>query len=159
MASVQITLSDDLGVDDRGAFYKAAGCLHDVIQSHRFQIVALLATEPPSYRGLGAMLGETAGVIQAMRPRQPHDLVRGQYAGEREERNVTNGSDKETFCALRLDIDSWRWAAGPSNSLRLTKQHRATTCKRGSWGPNEAGAPIAAYGRWYNPMLTDATSD
>ncbi len=76
MASVQITLSDDLGVEDRGAFYETAGCLCDVIQQNRFQIVALPAMEPPTCRGLGAVHGETADVFQAVRPPQPDDLVR-----------------------------------------------------------------------------------
>ena len=68
VASVQITLSEDFGVEGRGAFYETAGCLRDVIQNHLFQVVALLAMEPPTYRGFGAVHGETADVFQAMRP-------------------------------------------------------------------------------------------
>ena len=113
IASVQITLSEDFGVKGRGAFYESAGCLRDVIQNHLFQIVALLAMEPPSYRGFGAVHGETADVFQAMRPLQPDDLVRGQYAGYRKEPGVAAGSDVETYCALRLYIDSWRWEGVP----------------------------------------------
>ncbi len=113
VASVQITLSEDFGVGSRGAFYETAGCLRDVIQNHLFQIVALLAMEPPSYRGFGAVHGETAGVFQAMRPLKPGDVVRGQYAGYRREKGVARRSDVETFCALRLYIDSWRWAGVP----------------------------------------------
>jgi glucose-6-phosphate 1-dehydrogenase len=93
VASVQITLSEDFGVEDRGAFYETAGCLRDVIQNHLFQIVALLAMEPPSTRDFGA--------------------VRGQYDGYRKEPNVAKNSDVETFCALRLFIDSWRWEGVP----------------------------------------------
>lgn len=113
VASVQITLSEDFSVEGRGTFYETAGCLRDVVQNHLFQIVALLAMEPPTYRGFGAVHGETADVFQAMRPLQPDDLVRGQYAGYRKEPGVAKDSDVETFCALRLFIDSWRWAGVP----------------------------------------------
>ncbi len=113
VASVQITVSEDFGVEGRGAFYETAGCLRDVVQNHLFQIVALLAMEPPTYRGFGAVHGETADVLQAMRPLNPADLVRGQYAGYRKEPGVAKHSDVETFCALRLYIDSWRWEGVP----------------------------------------------
>ncbi len=113
VASVQITLSEDFGVQNRGAFYETAGCLRDVIQNHLFQIVALLAMEPPAGRHFGAVHSEKAKVFQAMRPLKPDDLVRGQYAGYRQERDVAKNSDVETFCALRLFIDSWRWQGVP----------------------------------------------
>jgi glucose-6-phosphate 1-dehydrogenase len=113
VASVQITLAENFGVENRGAFYESAGCLRDVIQNHLFQVVALLAMEPPAYRGFGAVHIEKAKVFQAMRPLLPDDLVRGQYASYRQEPNVTRNSDVETFCALRLFIDSWRWKGVP----------------------------------------------
>jgi len=113
VSSVQITLAEDFGVEGRGAFYETAGCLRDVIQNHLFQIVALLAMEPPIYRSFGAVHGETADVFRAMRPLKPSDLVRGQYTGYRSEPGVVKGSDVETFCALRLYIDSWRWSGVP----------------------------------------------
>ena len=113
VASVQITLSEDFGVEGRGAFYETAGCLRDVIENHLFQIVALLAMEPPTYRGFGAVHGETADVFQAMRPLNSRDVVRGQYTGYRKEAGVAKNSDVETFCALRLFIDSWRWEGVP----------------------------------------------
>jgi glucose-6-phosphate 1-dehydrogenase len=113
LASVQITLSEDFGVGERGAFYETAGCLRDVIENHLFQIVALLAMEPPSGRDFGAVHNEKAKVFQAMRPLKPDDLVRGQYAGYRKEPDVAKNSDVETFCALRLFIDSWRWEGVP----------------------------------------------
>jgi len=113
VASVQITLCEDFGVKGRGAFYETAGCLRDVIQNHLFQIVALLAMEPPIYQGYGAVHSEKAKVFQAMRELKPDDLVRGQYVGYRKEPGVTKGSDVETFCALRLFIDSWRWEGVP----------------------------------------------
>ena len=113
VASVQVTLSEDFGVGDRGAFYETAGCLRDVIENHLFQIVALLAMEPPAGRDFGAVHNEKAKVFQAMRPLTPDDLVRGQYAGYRKESDVAKNSDVETFCALRLFIDSWRWEGVP----------------------------------------------
>jgi glucose-6-phosphate 1-dehydrogenase len=113
VASVQITLSEDFGVGKRGAFYESAGCLRDVIQNHLFQIVALLAMEPPASRDFGAVHNEKAKVFKAMRPLKPGDLVRGQYAGYRLETDVAKRSDVETFCALQLFIDSWRWDGVP----------------------------------------------
>ena len=86
VASVQITLSENFGVESRGAFYETAGCLRDVIQNHLFQIVALLAMEPPTYRGFGAVHGKTTEVFKAMRALRPDDLVRGQYAGYHKEK-------------------------------------------------------------------------
>ena len=262
VASVQLTLSEDFGVQGRGKFYESAGCLRDVVQNHLFQIVALLAMEPPGYQGFDAVHAEKHKVFRAMRPLQPDDLVRGQYSGYREEPGVAKNSDVETFCALRLFIDSWRWEGVPwylrsgkclaqtvaevlvnlkpppqrlfddsaptdgrANYLRfrlspnsaialaarvkragkeftgdqrelflldeqpeqqapyerllgdaiagegalfaredcveaawavvdpvLTKYHRATPYKPGSWGPKQADALIAANGGWHNPM-------
>jgi len=83
VASVQVTLSEDFGVKGRGAFYESAGCLRDVIENHLFQIVALLAMEPPAERDFGAVHREKAKVLRAMRPLHRDDLVRGQYAGYR----------------------------------------------------------------------------
>lgn len=113
VASVQITMSEDFGVEGRGSFYETAGCLRDVIQNHLFQIVALLAMEPPAYRDYRAVHNEKSKVFQAMRPLNPADLVRGQYAGYRKEPGVAKDSDVETFCALKLYIDSWRWKGVP----------------------------------------------
>jgi glucose-6-phosphate 1-dehydrogenase len=113
IASVQITLSEDFGVEDRGSFYETAGCLRDVVENHLFQLVALLAMEPPCDRDFGAVHREKANVLRAMRPLTRDDLVRGQYAGYRKEPGVAKNSDVETFCAMRLFIDSWRWAGVP----------------------------------------------
>ena len=113
VASVQITMAENFGVKKRGAFYETAGCLRDVIENHLFQIVALLAMEAPATRDFGAVQAEKAKVFEAMLPLKPEDLVRGQYAGYRKEQDVARDSDVETFCALRLFIDSWRWAGVP----------------------------------------------
>jgi glucose-6-phosphate 1-dehydrogenase len=111
--SVQITLAESFGVGTRGSFYETAGCLRDVIENHLFQIVALLAMEPPVGRDYGAVQTEKAKVFCAMRPLAPDDVVRGQYAGYRKEPDVKRNSDVETYCALRLFIDSWRWNGVP----------------------------------------------
>jgi glucose-6-phosphate 1-dehydrogenase len=111
--SVQITMAEAFGVGGRGAFYETAGCLRDVVQNHLFQVVALLAMEPPTYRGFEALQTEKLDVFRAMRPLTPGDVVRGQFAGYRDEPGVAADSDVETFCALRLSIDSWRWAGVP----------------------------------------------
>ncbi|MEO8322204.1 MAG: glucose-6-phosphate dehydrogenase [Bradyrhizobium sp.] len=113
IANIQITLSEDFGVEDRGGFYETAGCLRDVIQNHLFQIVALLAMEPPAGRDFGAVHNEQAKVFQVMRSLTQDDVVRGQYAGYRKEPDVAKDSDIETFCALRLFVDSWRWEGVP----------------------------------------------
>ena len=113
VASVQITLAEKFGIKGRGAFYETAGCLRDVVENHLFQIVALLAMEPPADRDFGAVHTEQAKVFEAMRPLKSNDLVRGQYIGYRKEPHVAKKSDVETFCALRLFIDSWRWAGVP----------------------------------------------
>jgi glucose-6-phosphate 1-dehydrogenase len=113
VASVQITMSEDFGIGGRGAFYETAGCLRDVIQNHLFQVVALLAMEPPAGRDFGAVHNEKAKVFKAMRPLKPGDLVRGQYIGYRQEADVARRSDVETYCALQLSIDSWRWEGVP----------------------------------------------
>jgi glucose-6-phosphate 1-dehydrogenase len=113
IAGVQITLAEDFGVEGRGAFYESAGCLRDVIQNHLFQIVALLAMEPPAGRDYGAVQTEKAKIFESMRPLESSDVIRGQYAGYRKEPGVAKHSDVETFCALRLFIDSWRWEGVP----------------------------------------------
>jgi glucose-6-phosphate 1-dehydrogenase len=113
ISSVQITLSESFGVGTRGAFYESAGCLRDVIQNHLFQIVALLAMEPPAGRHFAAVQTEKATVFKAMRALKPDDMVRGQYAGYRQEQDVAKNSDVETYCAVRLFIDSWRWDGVP----------------------------------------------
>ena len=113
VANVQITLAENFGVSGRGAFYESAGCLRDVIQNHLFQVVALLAMEPPTFQGYSAVQSEKCKIFQAMRPLKPDDVVRGQYVGYRSEPGVAKRSDVETFCALKLFIDSWRWEGVP----------------------------------------------
>ena len=113
VASIQITLAESFGVEGRGAFYETAGCLRDVIENHLFQVLALLAMEPPTSRSFGALQSEKPDVFKAMQPLTAADLVRGQFVGYRKEPGVAPDSDVETFCALRLFVDSWRWAGVP----------------------------------------------
>jgi glucose-6-phosphate 1-dehydrogenase len=128
VASVQIVLAEQMGVAGRGAFYESAGCLRDVVQNHLFQVVALLAMEPPVHQGYGAVHSEKTKVFQAMRPLRSPDVVRGQYSGYRREAQVDRHSDVETFCAARLFIDSWRWERVPWY-LRAGKALRETVAE------------------------------
>ena len=117
--------SSDLG---RGAFYESAGCLRDVMQNHLFQIVALLAMEPPASRNFAAVNRHKADVFAAMRPLGADDILRGQYLGYRDEPQVARDSDVETFCALRVHVDSWRWGGVPWY-LRSGKRLPVTSCE------------------------------
>jgi glucose-6-phosphate 1-dehydrogenase len=121
IASVQITMAENFGVEGRGSFYDGVGALRDVIQNHLFQITALLAMEPPVGGGMEALRDEKERVFRAMDRVTPADLVRGQFEGYRNESGVAPNSDVETFAALRLHIDSWRWAGVPW-LLRAGKQ-------------------------------------
>ena len=128
ISSVQILLAEKIGGGGRCGFYESAGCLRDVVENHLFQVVALLAMEPPVYQGYGAVRSEKTKVFQAMRPLRSRDLVRGQYAGYLREPGVARNSDVETFCAARLFIDSWRWEGVPWY-LRAGKALRETVAE------------------------------
>jgi glucose-6-phosphate 1-dehydrogenase len=111
--SVQVTMSETIGVHGRGAFYDSVGAIRDILQNHLLQVVALLAMEPPAGSDAGFLQDEKAKVIAAMRPIDCETLVRGQYVGYRDEPGVEPESQVETFAATRLEIDSWRWAGVP----------------------------------------------
>jgi glucose-6-phosphate 1-dehydrogenase len=111
--SVQITMAESFAVEGRGIFYDPVGAVRDVVQNHLLQMVCLLAMEPPISDDAEALRDETVKVLKAMRPVAPQDLVRGQYEGYRDEPGVGPDSDTETYAALRLEIDSWRWAGVP----------------------------------------------
>jgi glucose-6-phosphate 1-dehydrogenase len=110
---VQVTMAESFGVEGRGSFYDSVGALRDVVQNHLLQMVCLLAMEPPIHEDADALRDETVKVMRAIRPLSPYDMVRGQYRGYREENGVAPDSDTETYVALRLHIDSWRWAGVP----------------------------------------------
>ena len=111
--SVQVTMSETLDVEGRGSFYEGVGAIRDVLQNHLLQVVTLLAMEPPAGADPGFLQDEKAKVVAAMRPIDTAALVRGQYVGYRDEPGVDPNSNVETFAAVRLDIDSWRWAGVP----------------------------------------------
>ncbi|WP_430389802.1 glucose-6-phosphate dehydrogenase [Dyella sp. 20L07] len=111
--SMQITMAENFGVEGRGSFYEEAGALRDVVQNHLLQITALLAMDTPIGHAAAAMRAEKLRVFQAMRPLDPKEVVRGQFKGYREEKGVAPDSQVETFAALRLHIDTWRWAGVP----------------------------------------------
>lgn len=111
--SIQITMAERLGIGSRGAFYEEVGALRDVVQNHLLQVVAILAMEPPVDDTLQSLQAAKSAVLHAARPLQPGDVVRGQYEGYRYERGVAPDSQVETYVALRMFIDSQRWAGVP----------------------------------------------
>ncbi len=111
--SVQITMAESFGVEDRGSFYETVGAIRDVVQNHMLQLTALLAMEPPAGHGYEAVRDAKAELLRTMRPLDPRDVVRGQYVGYRNESGVAPDSTVETFAALKLHIDTWRWAGVP----------------------------------------------
>lgn len=123
--NVQITMAEAFGVEGRGRFYDEVGAIRDVVQNHLLQVVAHLAMEPP-VGGNGGVLDEKAKVFKAIRTLAVSDIVRGQYAGYRDEEGVAPESRVETFAALRLGIDSWRWADVPFY-IRAGKRMATTT--------------------------------
>jgi glucose-6-phosphate 1-dehydrogenase len=111
--SVQITMAEDFGVQGRGAFYDSAGTIRDVVQNHLFQVLSNIAMEPPARTDSESVRDEKVKVLKAIRALGPGDVVRGQFRGYREESGVAPDSRVETFAAVRLMIDSWRWQGVP----------------------------------------------
>jgi len=111
--SVQITMAEDFGVQGRGAFYEEVGTLRDVVQNHLLQVIALLAMDAPAGRDSQSVRAEKLRLFRAMRPLDPACVVRGQFRGYRAEKGVAADSQVETFAALCLHIDTWRWAGVP----------------------------------------------
>jgi glucose-6-phosphate 1-dehydrogenase len=111
--SVQITMAENFGVQGRGLFYEEAGAIRDVIQNHLLQILANLAMEPPAGIDSESIRDEKVKVLKEIAPLGPDSLVRGQFIGYRQEKGVAPDSKVETFAALRLSINSWRWQGVP----------------------------------------------
>jgi glucose-6-phosphate 1-dehydrogenase len=111
--SVQITMAENFDVQGRGAFYEEVGAIRDVVQNHLLQVMALLAMDAPVGREPDAMRAEKLRLFRAMRPLDPKQVVRGQFRGYRDEAGVAPDSQVETFAALCLQIDTWRWAGVP----------------------------------------------
>jgi glucose-6-phosphate 1-dehydrogenase len=113
VAQVQITMAESFGVEGRGRFYEEVGAIRDVIQNHLLQVVGFLAMEPPAATYHEALRDEQVKVFRMIRPLGAADLVRGQFRGYREEEGVAADSTVETFAAVRLHLDSWRWEGVP----------------------------------------------
>ena len=111
--SVQLTMAEDFGIEGRGRFYEEAGAIRDVIQNHLLSVVAHLAMEPPTGNFQASILEKKVEVLKAIRPLDHDDVVRGQFTGYRDEPGVAGDSQVETFAAIRLHIDSWRWEGVP----------------------------------------------
>jgi glucose-6-phosphate 1-dehydrogenase len=110
---VQMTMAEDFGVEDRGRFYDAVGALRDVVQNHILQVLALVAMEPPAGNQPDSVRDEKLELFKAIRSADPDRYVRGQYEGYRQVKGVAEGSTTETFVALELAIDNWRWSGVP----------------------------------------------
>jgi glucose-6-phosphate 1-dehydrogenase len=113
VAAVQLTMAEDFGVDDRGSFYDGVGALRDVVQNHMLQVLSLIAMDPPVGATADALHDKQAEVFRAMPDADPAHYVRGQYQGFHDVPGVAPSSGTETYAALRLEIDNWRWAGVP----------------------------------------------
>ena len=111
--SVTITMAEAFGIEGRGAFYDEVGAIRDVVQNHLLQMVALMAMEPPASQDPAAFRDEKVKVFKAMKPLDPEKVVRGQVEGYLDENGVAESSDTETFAAMTLEIESWRWQGVP----------------------------------------------
>jgi glucose-6-phosphate 1-dehydrogenase len=111
--SVQLTMAENFGVQGRGSFYEQVGAIRDVIQNHMFQILANLAMEPPIRTDSESIRDEKAKVLKAIHPLEARNVVRGQFRGYQQEPGVAPDSKVETFAAVKLEIDSWRWRGVP----------------------------------------------
>jgi glucose-6-phosphate 1-dehydrogenase len=123
--NVQITMAEDFGIQGRGAFYDQTGAIRDVLQNHLLQVLANLAMEPPARTDSESVRDEKVKVLKSIPPLEPQDVVCGQFRGYRDEPGVAAHSRVETFAALRLAVDSWRWQGVPfyiraGKSLRVT---------------------------------------
>jgi glucose-6-phosphate 1-dehydrogenase len=133
--SVQITMAEKFGVGGRGKFYEEAGAIRDVVQNHLLQVVGLLAMEPPTFMYHESIRDEQVKVFRAIPPLLPSQLVRGQFRGYRDEAGVAPNSEVETYAAVRLEIDSWRWEGVPflirtGKCLKTTATEVIVTLKR-----------------------------
>ena len=113
VSSVQITMAENFGVEGRGGFYDRVGCLRDVVQNHLMQVLAMVAMEPPARSDLDSLSNRKRDVFAAMPVANPDHYVRGQYDGYQRTSGVLAGSTTETFSALRLEVDNWRWSGVP----------------------------------------------
>ncbi|MFY9549795.1 MAG: glucose-6-phosphate dehydrogenase [Thermoanaerobaculia bacterium] len=132
---VKITMAEQFGIQGRGKFYDETGTIRDVVENHLLQVVGYLAMEPPNSMDADRIRDEQVKVFRAIQPLKPQNVVRGQFAGYQKEPGVAPGSTVETFAAVRLEIDSWRWAGVPffiraGKSLALTATEVLVDLKR-----------------------------
>src|SRR5882757_6712689 len=113
IASIQITMAEDFGIQGRGGFYDQTGTIRDVVQNHLFQVLSNLAMEPPVAFDSDSVRDEKVKVLKAIPPIEAQNLIRGQFRGYRDENGVGKDSKTETFAALKLDVNSWRWKGVP----------------------------------------------
>ena len=113
VSNIQITMAENFGIDGRGKFYDGVGATRDVLQNHILQVLTMLTMEPPIDMGSEAMQNEKIKVLSAIRDINKNDVVRGQFEGYLDEDGVADNSDTETFVAMKLFIDNWRWAGVP----------------------------------------------
>ena len=144
---VQITMAESFGVQGRGAFYEEAGAVRDVVQNHLLQVISLLAMDPPAGHDAQAHQAEKLRLFRAMRPLDPREVVRGQVRGYRAEKGVAPDSQIETFAALRLHIDTWRWADVPfyirtGKCMPLTATQVIVTLKQPPLAVFDAGEKV-----------------
>ncbi len=144
VASVQITMAEAYDVADRGAFYDRAGAIRDVVQNHILQTLSILAMEPPSGHSAEAIRNEHFKVLDSIRPLKAEDVVRGQYEGYREVVGVAADSTVETYVALRLFVDTWRWGGVPffirtGKCLPVTATEVLVELKRPPFDPFDEG--------------------
>lgn len=147
--SVEITMAEQFGVQGRGAFYDEVGAVRDVVQNHLLQVLALLAMDAPVGRDPDAMRAEKLRLFRATRPLDPAQVVRGQFRGYRNEAGVAPDSQVETFVALCLHIDTWRWAGVPfyiraGKCLPITATEVVVELKRPPIGVFDAITPVQA---------------
>ena len=138
VSSVQITMAEDFDVADRGHFYDPVGAMRDVVQNHLLQVLSLVAMEPPTGHARDVINDRKRDVFVAMAEAEPHRYVRGQYEGYLDVEGVAPGSQTETYCALRLEIDNWRWSGVPffiraGKSLPVTDTEVRIVFNRTPW--------------------------
>ena len=148
VSCIEITMAEDFDIADRGHFYDPVGAMRDVVQNHILQVLSLVAMEPVTGRGTDVLNDRKRDVFVAMAKADPTHYVRGQYRGYLDTAGVAPGSQTETFCALRLEIDNWRWSGVPF-FIRAGKALPVTVTevriifrfpfRRGSAGPHSFG--------------------
>jgi glucose-6-phosphate 1-dehydrogenase len=161
--SVQITMAEDFGVGGRGQFYDQTGAIRDVVQNHLLQLLTNVAMEPPPGVDPELVRDEKVKVLKAIAPLRPHDVVRGQFRGYRDEPGVRSGSTVETYVALRLSINSWRWKDVPffiraGKRLATTATEVVVTLRQAPAVFTEASPPANYFRFQVSPAQTIAIS-